>query len=297
MPNLLLLLTAALWGFAFVAQRKGMESLDAFSFNAIRFALGALFVRFALARSFKPKTEVLRLPGLILFIAATLQQIGIIYTDAGSAGFITGLYVLFVPIFGIALRKKISLKIIVPVIFAVAGLYLINSFANARVQLGNILVLISALFWAIHVLVVDKYGKLYPTAVLAFDQFGVCALLSFIMAMFWRIFMHPFATLSGTYLSNIGAAALPILYGGLISVGIAYTLQIKAQKKAEPAAAAVILCLEGVFAMLGGFLLLSESISVKKVIGALLLLIAMLIVSIPKKVIDRISTANLSART
>ena len=141
--KLLLLLTAALWGFAFVAQRQGMEHLDPFTFNAIRFALGALFVRFVMFKSFKKKAPVLWLPGLVLFAAASLQQIGLIYTSAGSAGFITGLYVLFVPVLGFFLGQRSGLKVIVSVALAVFGLYLINSLASTQVSLGNLLVLIS----------------------------------------------------------------------------------------------------------------------------------------------------------
>jgi drug/metabolite transporter (DMT)-like permease len=297
MANFLLLITAALWGLAFVAQRKGMESLDAFTFNAIRFALGAIFVRFALYRSFAKRADIIRLPGIVLFVAATFQQIGLIYTSAGSAGFITGLYVIFVPLIGIFRGQRLSRRVLYGILLAVLGLYLINRFESLQMSLGNLLVLISAVFFAWHVQIVDKYSKLYPTGMLAFDQFGVCALLSFIFAGFWRIFMHPFDTISAAYLQNIGIALIPILYGGLISVGIAYTLQIKAQREAEPAPAAVIMCLEGVFAMIGGYLILSENITLRSILGAAMLLIAMLLVSIPKKVIDRKCPVDLSAQT
>jgi drug/metabolite transporter (DMT)-like permease len=297
MANFLLLITAALWGLAFVAQRKGMESLDAFTFNAIRFALGAIFVRFALYRSFAKRADIIRLPGIVLFVAATFQQIGLIYTSAGSAGFITGLYVIFVPLIGIFRGQRLSRRVLYGILLAVLGLYLINRFESLQMSLGNLLVLISAVFFAWHVQIVDKYSKLYPTGMLAFDQFGVCALLSFIFAGIWRIFMHPYDTISTTYLQNIGIALIPILYGGLISVGIAYTLQIKAQREAEPAPAAVIMCLEGVFAMIGGYLILSENITLRSILGAAMLLIAMLLVSIPKKVIDRKCPVDLSAQT
>lgn len=294
--KLLLLLTAALWGFAFVAQRQGMEHLDPFTFNAIRFALGAFFVRFALAKSFKKNAPLLWLPGVVLFVAASLQQIGLIYTSAGSAGFITGLYVLFVPILGFFLGQRSGFRLIISVILAVFGLYLINSFASAQVSTGNLLVLISAVFWALHVQLVHRYSKMVPTAVLAFDQFAVCALLSTLFAVFFRIFMYPRASFAAGYFSDIGHTIWPILYGGVISVGIAYSLQIKAQKKVEPAPAAVIMSLEGVFAMLGGYLLLKESLSLRSILGASMMLVAMLLVSIPKKYVDRKSPVDLTAR-
>lgn len=295
--NLLLLLTAALWGFAFVAQRKGMESLDAFTFNALRFALGAIFVRLALHKSFRNRASVLLLPGLVLFVAASLQQLGIIYTNAGSAGFVTGLYVVFVPLIGIFRGQKVNRRVSIAIVLAVAGLYLINSFQSLDVSLGNFLVLLSAVFFAWHVQIIDKFSKLHPAGVLAFDQFAVCALLSTLFAMIWRGIRHSDSWVSASYLSGIHAALIPILYGGVISVGIAYTLQITAQKKAAPAPAAVILCLEGVFALLGGFWLLNEALSARMIIGASLLLLAMLILSLPKKMIDRKRPLNFSAQT
>lgn len=293
--KLLLLLTAALWGFAFVAQRQGMEHLDPFTFNAIRFGLGAFFVRFVLFKSYQRKAPMLWLPGLMLFIAASFQQIGLIYTSAGSAGFITGLYVLFVPIFGFFLGQRSNLKLIVSVALAVLGLYLINSFADAQVSFGNGLVLISAIFWALHVQVVHRYSKLVSTAVLAFDQFTFCALLSTVAALGYRIFMHPHSGLTKAYFSDIGSTMWPLLYGGVVSAGIAFSLQIQAQKKVEPAPAAVIMSLEGVFAMLGGYLILKESLSLRSILGASLLLAAMLLVSIPKKIVDKKSAVNLTA--
>jgi len=294
---LLLLITAALWGFAFVAQREGTKSLDAFTFNAIRFALGALFVRIALYKSFRRGASVILLPGIVLFIAASLQQIGIIFTSAGSAGFITGLYVVFVPIIGLFRGQKVKRAVLWAILLAVLGLYLINSFESLSISMGNFLVLISAVFFAWHVQIVDRLSKIHPTGVLAFDQFAVCALLSTFMAIIWRAWNYPGAMLSPEFLHGIRSALLPILYGGVISVGIAYTLQIKAQQKATPASAAVVMCLEGVFAMLGGYLLLNESLTARSIIGAALLLLAMLLVSIQEKIIDRNKPLNFSAQT
>lgn len=293
--KLLLLLTAALWGFAFVAQRQGMEHLDPFTFNAIRFGLGALFIRIVLFKSFKKQAPVLRLPGLVLFVAASLQQIGLIYTSAGAAGFITGLYVLFVPILGFFLGQRSGFKLIISVVLAVFGLYLLSSFVSAEVSFGNLLVLIAAVFWAVQVQMVHKYSRQVSTAVLAFDQFAVCAVLSIVFAIGLRIFMHPQAILSAAYFSNIGLAIWPLLYGGIISAGVAFTLQIKAQKKVEPGPAAVIMSLEGVFAMVGGYLLLQETLSLRSILGASMMLIAMILVNIPKKNVDRKSLVNLAA--
>lgn len=271
--------------------------MDAFSFNAIRFALGALFVRIALHKGFSKERKLIWQPGLVLFIASSLQQIGLIFTTAGAAGFITGLYVLFVPFFGLFRGQKPGSRLLAALALALPGLYLINSIGDLRASLGNLLVLISAVFWAIHVQLVDKYGKQHTIGEFAFSQFALCALLSALSAIIWRLGRHSSTAFAPSYLYGIAEGWLPILYGGLISVGIAYTLQIKAQQKIEPSTAAVILCLEGVFALIGSHLLLGERLEFRNVFGALMMLMAMILVSLPKKTIDRNRGSDLSAQT
>ncbi|MDD3534997.1 MAG: DMT family transporter [Candidatus Cloacimonetes bacterium] len=285
--NFLLLITAAIWGFAFVAQRLGMESLDAFSFNALRFALGALFVRLVYYRQFKKPAQPQAFPwklGLLLFIAATLQQLGIIFTSAGAAGFITGLYVVFVPIIGYFKGQKPARVLWLALIFAITGMYLMNDFGELKVSFGNLLVLLSATIWALHVQAIDKLAKSYSASHLAFSQFAVAALLSFIFMLPARFLEHGASAFGAAYWQGIAQAGMPILYGGIMSAGIGYTLQIVAQRRAEPAHAAVILSSEGVFALIGGYFVLSEKLNAKMLIGAVLLLFAMLILQIfPKK--------------
>ncbi|HHV37300.1 MAG TPA: DMT family transporter [Candidatus Cloacimonetes bacterium] len=285
MNELLLIITAALWGFAFVAQRKGMESLDAFSFNAMRFALGAVVVRLALFRSFKGQKKIVWQLGVVLFFAAAFQQVGIIYTTAGAAGFITGLYVLFVPIFGLWRGQKLELKTAVAIALSLGGLYLINSGAALQTSFGNLLVFISAIFFALHMQLVDKYSKIYPAGVLAFSQFTVASSLSVVAAILQRLILGGVAF--SDFLIASRQALIPVLYGGIFSAGIAYTLQIKAQQKAAPSAAAVIMCLEGVFAMIGGALLLSEKVSLQALGGAFLLLAAMILVSFQRNMLTK----------
>lgn len=285
MNELLLIITAALWGFAFVAQRKGMESLDAFSFNAMRFALGAVVVRLALFRSFKGQKKIIWQLGVVLFFAAAFQQVGIIYTTAGSAGFITGLYVLFVPIFGLWRRQKLEMKTALAIALSLGGLYLINSGAALETSFGNLLVFISAIFFALHMQLVDKYSKVYPAGVLAFSQFTVASSLSVVAAILQRLILGGVGL--GEFIAASRQALIPILYGGIFSAGIAYTLQIKAQQKAAPSAAAVIMCLEGVFAMIGGALLLSEKVSLQALGGAFLLLAAMILVSFQRNMLTK----------
>ena len=288
-----LLLTAAIWGLAFVAQRKGLEHLDPFTFNALRFALGALSV-WLLARlprfnagkvnSGSPLNAVTAarheswkgslLLGLLLFIAASLQQFGMLWTGAGSAGFITGLYVVFVPLIGLGRGQKLNALLVLAVALSLAGLTLINGKPDLQATLGNGLVLIGAVFWALHVQLIDKLTKSHSSLRLARIQYGVCAGLSLFGALIHRgLAWLGFAGLG----SSVISAGLPILYAGILSVGVAFTLQLQAQKRVQPHAASVILCLEGVFAMFGGWLLLREKVSPHAITGAALLLAAMLV--------------------
>ncbi|MBW6516871.1 MAG: DMT family transporter [Candidatus Cloacimonetes bacterium] len=272
-----LFFTSAIWGFAFVAQRQGMESLDPFLFNSIRFALGALVVGLL---GFKSVTKYKKIPwnlGIVLFMGASLQQTGLIWTTAGNAGFITGLYVVFVPILGLFRNQRLNRQTIYAISLATIGLYLINDNRDLTVSISNALILVGALFWAIHLQLVDKLIKRYDTLYLAFTQFAICAILSLIVGLIYNLGYRPETFLSSEIFSNIGSAGISLLYSGLISVGIAYTLQVFAQRQIEPTKAAIILCLESVFALLGGWLILSEQITFSLIIGASLILLAMII--------------------
>ncbi len=287
--DFLLLLTAIIWGFAFVAQRMGMEHTGPFMFNAVRFALGSISL-LPLIYLFgdKKPVEALQkrssllinggiLTGLALFIAASLQQIGVVYTTAGNAGFITGLYVVIVPILGLFFGKKTSLGVWSGAILAMVGMYLLSVNETFSIQLGDFLVFISAFFWAAHMLLISRYAPLVHTIKLAAIQFAICSILSFITAFF----------VEHNTIQGIIDATIPILYGGIMSVGVAYTIQIIAQKKAHPSVAAVILSTESVFALLGGWLVLNESLSFRSAIGCGLMfagiLIAQLLPNFPLK--------------
>lgn len=284
-PIFELILASAIWGFAFVAQRKGNETLHPLFFNALRFAIGSLFLLILIlikAPKTRPKLKPdLLLLGCILFIAASLQQIGLLWTSAGSGGFITGLYVVFIPIIGIFKKQKLSKLVVASICLAVPGLWLINSGASVDATLGNLLVLISAIFWAMHVQYIDTIVTRYPSLLAAFSQYAICALISFI---FWLggMALRLIDPVSITNLSaNLSKAIVPVLYSGIGSVGIAYTLQLHAQKKVAPAPAGIILCMEAVFALLGGWLLLNEQITWYSIGGAALLFTAMLVSTIP----------------
>lgn len=280
--NLLLILTAAIWGFAFVAQRVGSQFVGAFTFNGIRFALGALslipLIIFLDKRkenseesTEKPNLKATLLPGilvgLILYAGATLQQVGLFYTTVGNASFITGLYMVFVPIIGIFLKHKIGKNSWVGVILAIIGLYLLSINENFSISYGDLLEVIGAIFWAIHILAIDNFTKRINPLKLSFIQFATCSILSLITA-----FIFEDITLSG-----ISSAFIPILYGGLLSVGVAYTLQVVAQKDAKPSHAAIILSMESVFGAIGGAVLLGESMSGRGYVGCALILAGILV--------------------
>lgn len=275
----LLLLTAAIWGFAFVAQRQGMESLDPMLFNGLRFALGAIVVGLF---TYKNKGSMLIKPfpwllAITLTIASAFQQIGMVWTTAGNAGFITGLYIVFVPIIGLFRKQLIGKAVWIAVGLAVCGLYLMNIKQDINVSVGNMFVLVSAVFFAWHVQLVDKYTQQYDTLSLAFAQAAFCAISSLAMGMIYNFVIKPDFLIRPEIYQAIGKAVIPLLYGGVFSAGIAYTLQVQAQKKVTPSAAAIILCLESVFALLGGWMLLHEKLTLPILSGAGLIFIAMLI--------------------
>ncbi|MCH2661200.1 DMT family transporter [bacterium] len=273
--DLLLLLTAFIWGFAFVAQRMGMEYVGPYLFNAARFALGCLpLLPFVAQNASGPLLpHLLRaapgslLAGLFLFAGSSLQQVGIVYTTAGKAGFITGLYVILVPILGLALGQQSDRNTWLGALVATAGLYLLSVEPPFSMAYGDALVLIGALFWAGHVLIIGRFAQQIDWAALAFLQFLTCSLLSFGVALA----VEPVAW------QPLVDAAWPVFYGGVLSVGVAYTLQVVAQRQAPASHAAIILSLETVFAALGGWWLLSEAMSLRGLAGCGLMFGGMLV--------------------
>jgi drug/metabolite transporter (DMT)-like permease len=272
----LLLATSAIWGFAFVAQRVGMADVGPFTFNGVRFALGSLsLVPLILVRR-RAGTERGEIrggrllasgvgAGGVLFVAASLQQIGIVTTTAGKAGFITGLYVVLVPLAGLLWGQRAGWGRWAGALLAAAGLYLLGVTGRFTVARGDLLVLASALFWAAHVQLVGALAPRTDSLMLAAVQFAACAALSLTAAAFTE----------EVKLAAVLRAWAPILYGGLGSVGVAYTLQIVVQKTADPAHAAILLSLEGLFAAIGGWIILGERLPVRGVVGCGLMLAGM----------------------
>ncbi|ADW19117.1 protein of unknown function DUF6 transmembrane [Desulfobulbus propionicus DSM 2032] len=275
--DLLLLLVALIWGFGFVAQRVGMDHLGPYTFNGIRFLLGGLcLLPLALGRAttpMVPKDRHIPLPwagllaGGILFIAATLQQVGITSTTAGKAGFITGLYVVLVPMLGLLVRERTHGGTWLGAVAAAIGLYLLSVSEDFRIEAGDLLVLIGAVFWAGHVLALSYLSPRTVPVRLAMVQFFVCGGLSLLTG----VCLEPIT------LQAIIEATVPIFYGGVCSVGAGYTLQVVVQRKAHPSHAAILLSLESPFAALGGWLLLGEVLSGRAVVGCALMLAGMLV--------------------
>jgi len=278
----LLLTTAIIWGFAFVAQRAGMDYVGPFTFNGIRFAIGSLSLLPLVLMSREQRTatnKILPNPGLktilfggaalglALFSGASLQQIGLVYTTAGKAGFITGLYVIMVPVLGLFWKQQPKIGTWIGAILAAIGLYFLSVTEQFTIEMGDLLVLIGAIFWAAHVLIVGWLSPRINPIKLAFSQYVACSILSLITASVVELIT----------LSSIFEAAIPILYAGLLSVGIAYTLQVIAQRDAHPAHAAILLSLEAVFAAVGGWLILGEIISPRGLVGCGLMLAGMLL--------------------
>lgn len=283
--NLMLTLAAFIWGFAFVAQRVGMDYLGPFTFNGLRFALGAVSLLpliWYLRRNREETADISEEPqvsswrigvvaGMILFIGASLQQIGLIYTTAGKAAFITCLYIVLVPLTGLFLKQKITNNTWVGAFLAIMGLYFLCVKSNFTISYGDFLELIGAGFWTAHILLIDRYANKVDTLQLAFYQFVACAALSLVVVLFtehiaWNAVLQ---------------AAVPLLYGGLCSVGIAYTLQIVGQKHAEPTHAALILSMETVFAALGGFLILHEFLGTRELLGMALMALGIVATQLP----------------
>lgn len=309
--ELLLTLTAVIWGFAFVAQRVGMDHVGPFAYNGVRFALGALsllplwlFLRRrpaaapdAAAATIEAAAEPEPVPasasaaaaakplgalatlggsalaGAVLFLAASLQQLGLVSTTAGNAGFITSLYVVLVPLLGLLAGRRVGARVWLGAGLALGGLYLISVGAGFVVAPGDLLELAGALFWAFHILLIARLAPRADALLLAMGQFAVCSALSLLAAAFTET----------TTLAGLRAALVPILYGGLLSIGVAYTLQIVAQRRAHPASASIILSMESLFAGLGGILLLGEPFGLRFGIGALLMLAGLVVSQLPER--------------
>lgn len=287
--SILLFLTATIWGVAFVAQSAGMAYVGPFTYNAARSILGGLVllpcilildkVRGAEEENSSKSQEkkVLILGGfccgVILFAASSLQQFGIQYTSVGKAGFITALYILLVPIIGLFMHKKVGMKVWAGVAFAVCGLYLLCMGNGLRLGKGDALVLMCALLFSFHILVIDHFSPKVDGVRMSCIQFWVCGVLSIICCF---LFETP-------ELRSILAAWKPICYGGVMSCGVAYTLQIVGQKGMNPTVASLILSLESVVSAVAGFLILHQMMSRRELLGCCFMVVAIVLAQLPNR--------------
>ena len=275
--DFLMLITAMIWGTAFVAQRIGMDNIGPFLFTGLRFALGALALLPLVIH--QGRTAARHEPflqrglllggmsmGLALTVGINLQQVGLLFTSVTNSGFITGLYVIVVPLLGLALGHKTGLGTWLGAFLAVAGMALLSIGEDFTIASGDWIQLAGAFVWGVHVLLVSFFVSRHDAIRLAFLQFATCALVSLLLALVFEE-IDP---------TNIWLAGPALLYGGLFAVAVGYTLQVVAQKHAIASHAAIILSLEAVFAAIAGALFLDESLTLRGYLGCVLMFIGML---------------------
>ena len=303
----MLMLTALIWGTAFVAQKSGMELMGPFAFNGIRTVLGGIVLlpviwifsrnnkeddmqsalspeERAAAKKEENRTLIIGgiCCGMALMIAGTIQQIGLIYTTAGKAAFITPLYVVIVPFLSLFLKKRIRPVIWGCVLIAIAGLYMLCMPASGgfgHVNKGDVITLFCAFFYAVHILVIDHFSPKVDGVKLSCIQFFVAGILT-VLLMFP---LDPMLGFDLPTLSDIAGSWFTICYAGIMSCGVAYTLQVVGQKYTDPTSASMIMCLESVFGVLAGMILLGEMMSGREALGCVIMFAAIVIANIPTK--------------
>lgn len=285
--SLILLLTATIWGVAFAAQSVGMEYIGPFTFNAIRCVLGGLvLIPVILVLKKKKETGAENQEkedkktlwaggiacGVILCIASNLQQFGIMEASVGKSGFFTALYIVMIPVIGIFIGKRPGIKLWFCVALAVVGMYLLcMKDGSFTIERADIMLLLCALVFSFHILVVDYFSPKVDGVKMSCIQFFVCGVLSAVGMLFTET----------PDISNIQAAWLPLLYAGLLSCGVGYTLQIVGQKGINPVIASLIMSLESVISALAGWVILGQVLSPKEILGCVLMFVAIIITQIP----------------
>lgn len=295
----LLVLTALIWGSAFVAQSVGMDYMGPFTFNSLRCLLGGLVllpVIWIMGRkdpkgpAYRPDSRSIEegqkkrgdkkilltgglCCGIALAAASSLQQIGLVYTSAGKAGFITALYILIVPVLGLFLGKKVGLKTWIGVGLAIIGMYFLCIKEGFFISYGDFLVMICAFIFSLHILIIDYFSPKVDGVKLSCIQFWVAGILCAV----------PMIISEKPTFEAVAAAWLPLLYAGILSCGVAYTLQIIAQKNTDPTVASLILSMESVFAALAGWILINETLSPKEIFGCVLVFTAIILAQLPQK--------------
>lgn len=284
--NIMLLITAIIWGSSFVAQKKGMDYLGPFSFNFARNVLSTIFL-FILVKIWPKVTKTPKVEesketkritliggifcGIALAIAMALQQIGLMYTTAGKGGFITALYIVFVPLTGLFLGKRVPLKIWVSVVIAAIGLYLLSIQKGFSISKGDFYVLLCSFAYTAHILVIDRYSPQTDGMKLSAIQFATATVISGVIMLF---------TENITWM-GIQEAIVPIAYAGILSSGVGFTLQIIAQKDTDPTIASLLISLESVFSVIAGAILLHEVMSIREIVGCIIMFAAIILAQLP----------------
>jgi drug/metabolite transporter (DMT)-like permease len=276
-----MLVAALIWGLAFSAQRSGTGNISPFFFNGVRYLLGAvallpvLFMRKTFSRKIDWKKVIFAgiVCGICAGLGANLQQIALATTEAGKAGFLTTLYIIFVPILGLFFGKKAPPFILPAILFATVGFYFLSVSEKFTLEKGDMLLLIAAVTFAFHIVFIDLLGKDLDSILFSVAQFTTVGVLSLVYAF---LFEEP-------SVAAIQRALIPILYTGLASTGIATTLQVVGQKGCNPSAAALILSLESVFSVLGGAIILGERLSGRGIMGCILIFCGIIIAQIERK--------------
>lgn len=279
--SLLLFMAACIWGVAFVAQSVGMDYMGAFTFNGVRFLIGGtVLLPLVFTRREKIRQTPVRVTlkggvccGLVICAASAFQQIGIQYTSVGKAGFITTLYIILVPVFGLFLHKKAPGKVWAAAAIAAAGLYLLCVRESFSVGKGDALVFVCAVLFTVHILVIDYFSPKADGVALSCIQFFTAGIICTVIAFLTE----------KPAVEQLTAGAVPLLYAGVMSCGIAYTLQIIGQKALEPTVASLILSMESVISVLAGWVILGQALSRKELFGCALVFAAVILVQLPQR--------------
>jgi len=283
--SIILLLTAFIWGSAFVAQSVGMDYVEPFTFTTARSVIGGIVLIPVIVclRRFSPKREssgtITKMEfvggiccGIALFLASNAQQVGIVYTTVGKSGFITALYVVIVPIMGLFMKKKVPKIIWLCVGLSVVGLYMLCMTGETfHLAYGDFLTLICAILFSLHIMIIDYFSPRGNGVVISCVQFFTCGILSAIVML----------VMENPSIQNVLRAWVPILYAGVLSSGVAYTLQVVAQKHVNPTVASLILCLESVFSAITGWAILHEVMKPREIRGCILMFIAIVLAQVP----------------
>lgn len=285
--SIMLFITSIIWGLAFVAQAQGMEHIGPFTFTASRSLVAIIFLYLTYvffnktSKSYREqKFDMKRtirggvLCGLVFTFGINFQQIGLVYTTAGKASFLTALYIVFIPIIGLFYGKKINKKLQLCIVFAMIGTYLMSVKGSLSMNIGDLITIFGSIVFAIHILMLSEFSKDTNAVLVSLIQFAVCGFFSLIAALIFE----------GIDMTAILKSYLAILYVGILSSGVGFTIQLMALKELDPVVASMISSLESVFGAVFGWLILSQSMSEREIIGGIIIFVATLIAQLPIEV-------------